>query len=168
MKSTPVQLCFSGAYSVERLESRRLQRLRRTSAARHTSLPRFRAIHGREFNGGETDFRLLGPVERSLIERDVVADIRTHPEAWQHPEIAEVRESRPLAPNLILNQGKNAWFTGAARVNDFNYYCAAGTGTTTPAVTDTGLGSEVARTGTFLTGAGNCGTATPCGFNLCD
>ena len=159
MKSANVGIGFSGQYSVERLESRRLRNIRRASASRHGDLPRFRAIHGREFNGGETDFLLLNPITRALVERDIVADITARPEAWQHPEVVEVRESRPVCSNLILDQGKNAWFTGATRINNFNLYCAAGTGTATPAVTDTGLGSELSRTGTMLTGAGNCGTS---------
>jgi hypothetical protein len=58
-------------------------------------------------------------------------------------------EERPWTENLVLAQGKNAFFSG-------NYagalarYCAVGTGTTTPASTDVGLGAEVKRTGTLL------------------
>lgn len=66
-------------------------------------------------------------------------------------------EERPWSDNLILNQGKDYWGSG---VGSFAYLvraCAVGTGTTPPAVTDIGLGSETRRSITYLTGAGNCG-----------
>ena len=70
----------------------------------------------------------------------------------------EVVEDRPYQPNLVLDQGKNQIMGGTDSFASCFYYCAVGTGTATPAATDTQLGAEVKRTGTYLTGAGNCDT----------
>ena len=59
-------------------------------------------------------------------------------------------EERPWTKNLVLAQGKNAFFGGGIWAGSLARYCAVGTGTTTPASTDVGLGSEVKRTGTLL------------------
>lgn len=66
-------------------------------------------------------------------------------------------EERPWARNLILDQGKNYWAGG---IGSFAYLvraCAVGTGTTTPAASDTGLQSEAKRTTTYYTASGGCG-----------
>ena len=149
---------LSGAYSVQRFESVRLRRIRREGLRRHGDPSAWRNIHGFTFTGCAAHFLTLSPVTRALIERDIVADILERPHEWEHPEVAEVVEERPVTPNLVLDQGLNNWFTGAYLFGDFNRYCAIGTGTGTPAVTDTGLGAEVHRTGSMLSGAGNCGT----------
>ena len=59
-------------------------------------------------------------------------------------------EERPWTKNLVLAQGKNTFFGGSYYAGELARYCAVGTGTTTPASTDVGLGSEVKRTGTLL------------------
>ena len=61
-------------------------------------------------------------------------------------------EERPWTKNLVLAQGKDAFF-GGTWAGRLARYCAVGTGTTTPASTDVGLESEVIgkRTGTLLT-----------------
>ena len=59
-------------------------------------------------------------------------------------------EERPWTKNLVLAQGKNAFFGGGLWAANLARYCAVGTGTTTPASTDVGLGAEVKRTGTLL------------------
>ena len=59
-------------------------------------------------------------------------------------------EERPWTKNLVLAQGKDAFFGGSYYAGELARYCAVGTGTTTPASTDVGLGSEVNRTGTLL------------------
>ena len=59
-------------------------------------------------------------------------------------------EERPWTKNLVLAQGKDAFFGGSYYAGQLARYCAVGTGTTTPASTDVGLGSEVKRTGTLL------------------
>lgn len=66
-------------------------------------------------------------------------------------------QERPWARNLILDQGKNYWAGG---VGSFAYLvraCAVGTGTATPAASDTGLQSEAKRTITYYTQSGGCG-----------
>lgn len=148
----------SGAYSTQRFESVRLRRLRRRGLSLHGNPAAWRNTHGVEFNGSASHFLTLSPVTRALIERDIVADIRDRGWEWENPEIAEVVEDRPVAPNLVLDQGLNSWFTGVYLLGNFNRYCAIGTGTTPPAVTDVGLGSEAHRTETMLTGTGNCGS----------
>lgn len=59
-------------------------------------------------------------------------------------------EERPWTKNLVLTQGKDTFFGGSYWAGELARYCAAGTGTTTPASTDVGLGAEVKRTGTLL------------------
>lgn len=66
-------------------------------------------------------------------------------------------EERPWTKNLVLDQGKNTFFGGSYYAGQLARYCAVGTGTTTPASTDVGLGTEVKRTGTLL--ASGTGTA---------
>jgi hypothetical protein len=61
--------------------------------------------------------------------------------------------------NLILNQGLDK--IGTTSILTLFQCCAAGTGNTATAVTQTGLVAEVARTSTILSGAGNTGTTTP-------
>lgn len=148
----------SGAYATELTESTRLRRLRCAGLSRHGNPTAWRNLHGYGFNGCASHFLTLSPVTRALIERDIVSDIKERPQAWERLEVAEVIESRPLKPNLVLKQALNNWFTGAYYFANFNRYCAIGTGTSTPAITDTGLGAEVRRTGMMLTGAGNCGS----------
>lgn len=58
--------------------------------------------------------------------------------------------------NLILNQGLDS-IASRAFAECFTA-CAVGTGNTAPANADTQLVAEIARTTTYLTGAGNCGT----------
>lgn len=70
-----------------------------------------------------------------------------------------VAEERPFANNLILDQGINNILNGTANWANCFAYCAVGTGTGAPAVSDTSLGTEVIRTANYLTGAGNCGTS---------
>lgn len=60
-------------------------------------------------------------------------------------------EERPWTKNLVLAQGKDAFFSGSYFAGGLARYCAAGTGTTPPASTDVGLGAEVTRTGTLVT-----------------
>lgn len=72
-----------------------------------------------------------------------------------------VVSERPWANNMILNQGKD-WVLAGTRTFAASFtHCAVGTGTTPVAATDTGLTSEAAaaRTNTYLTGSGNCGTS---------
>lgn len=72
-----------------------------------------------------------------------------------------VVSERPWANNMILNQGKDWVMAGTRNIAASFAYCAVGTGTTPVAATDTGLTSEAAtaRTNTYLTGTGNCGTS---------
>ena len=150
---------LQGRYSVLRFESRRLWALRRRGLARHGNPAAWRAVHGGEFCGREAQHLQLGAVTRALIDRDIARDIEEHPEAWRNSEIADVVEERPATCNLVLDACFDNFFTGAMGIGNITRYCAVGTGTGTPAVSDTGLGSEVARTDTMLTGSGNCGTS---------
>lgn len=148
-----------GRYYVLRFESRRLLALRRRGLARHGNPAAWRAVRGGEFCGREGQYLQLDAVTRALIDRDVARDIAEHPEAWRNSEIAEVVEERPATCNLVLDACFDNFFAGSLGIGNITRYCAVGTGTVTPAVSDTGLGSEVARTGTMLTGSGNCGTS---------
>jgi hypothetical protein len=69
--------------------------------------------------------------------------------------------------NLILTQGLDKIATTVI-ANVFTY-CVVGTGNTPPAANQTGLVAEAARTGNYLSGAGNCGTTrvTPTKITMC-
>jgi hypothetical protein len=58
--------------------------------------------------------------------------------------------------NLILNQGLDS--IGVRKFSECFIACAVGTGNTAPANNQTALVAEAARTATYLTGVGNCGT----------
>ena len=66
-------------------------------------------------------------------------------------------QERPWARNLILDQGKNYWAGGTGSFAYLVRACAVGTGTATPAASDTGLQSEAKRTTTYYTVSGGCG-----------
>lgn len=70
-----------------------------------------------------------------------------------------VERSLPLKNNLILNQGKN--YVAQRSFVENILYCAVGTGTTPPLLTDTGLSNEAARTGDVATEV-----TTPCETTL--
>lgn len=141
-----------GEYAIDCVESQRLRLIRCRSFARHC------ATRNQSFDGSASHFLKLPPSVRVAIERDIVDDIRAHPKEWEHPEVAEVVESRPCTPNLVLDRAFDQFFAGTFGMAAFNRYCAVGIGTTTPAVTDTALATEVHRTGTVLPGVGNCGS----------
>lgn len=61
--------------------------------------------------------------------------------------------------NLVLDSGLNLCAT--TLFASLSRYCAVGTGNTAPAVGQNLLNAEVARTGTMVIGAGNCGTNSP-------
>jgi len=76
-------------------------------------------------------------------------------------ENGEAVEQRPFAENAILDAFLNRVCdcSGVDNLAYFFWYHALGSGTTPVAYTDTGLVTEVRRTGTRLTGAGNLGSA---------
>lgn len=155
-------IAVSGKYHVERFESRRLWKLRRLGLHRHGNPVAWRALHGYEFSGCAAQYLTLSATTRALIDKDIARDIRERPQEWEHPEVAEVIESRPANCNLVLDAALDNVLNGTAYLADLTRYCCAGTGTTPPAVSDTSLGSELTatmpRTGTMLTTSGSCDT----------
>lgn len=149
--------------SVQVVESRRLRKVRTASFHRHGNVDAFRNLHGAPFNGCYSQFMALSGTTRALIERDLVRDIRENPEQWEaaRGDVAEVVDERAEKPNLFLSQGKDRLLDGTSSPPRIAMYAAVGTGTTTPAASDIGLGSEVKRTGSYLAGSGNCGTTYP-------
>lgn len=145
--------------SVQVVEKARLHRVRRESFKRHGDSAAWCRSHSVPFSGRASHFLSLPAITRALIEKDVVADMSTHPQLWEKSPVVEVCEDRPEAHNLVLNQGLNNLLNGTSNPSLVSRYCAVGTGTTPPAATDTILGSEVKRTSTYLTGSGNCGTS---------
>ena len=76
-------------------------------------------------------------------------------------ENGKVVEDRPWAENMILNQGLDYALSGSYQqvANLFQYHCV-GTSNIAVAATQTGLGNEVKRTGTLVTGDGKVGRTT--------
>jgi hypothetical protein len=58
--------------------------------------------------------------------------------------------------NLVLDSGLN--LAASFAFADLFAYCAVGTGNAVPAVNQNSLVAEAARTGSYVTGPGNCGT----------
>lgn len=73
-------------------------------------------------------------------------------------ENGNVIKEFPRQKNMILNQGKDGIMSGSYSFSNAFRYCAAGSGSTAVAATDVALVTELNRTGTYLTGSGNCGT----------
>lgn len=65
-------------------------------------------------------------------------------------------ETGPFA-NVITNGGLDLVCSAHHLANVFTH-CRVGTGSAAPAITDTGLQTQVAATATYLPGPGNCGT----------
>lgn len=149
--------------SVQVVESRRLRQVRTAAFRRHGNADAFRNLHGMPFNGCYSHFMALSGRTRALIENDLVRDIRENAEAWEaaRMDVAEVVEERTEKPNLFLSQGKNQILDGTIGPDKISTRCVVGTGTATPAASDVGLGTEVKRTESYLTGSGNCGTTYP-------
>ena len=69
-------------------------------------------------------------------------------------------EQHGAKDNLILDQGLD--YAAQYYFADIFKYCAVGTGQVAPAVTNTALGAETARTNNYITNpTGECGTTTP-------
>jgi hypothetical protein len=150
--------------TVQVVESRRLHAVRRRAYARHGNPAAWRNLHGVPFSGCCSHYRTLSAVTRALIDRAVARDLAEHPQAWEHSrrhEVAEVVEERPEKPNLVLTQGIDRILNGTTFPTLASRYCAVGTGTGTPAASNTALGSEVKRSASYLVGSGNCGTTYP-------
>lgn len=145
--------------AVQVVEKRRLREVRKRAFAQHGDPSSWRNLHGVPFNGGLSHFQTLSPYTRSRIEREVVRDLREHMEEWRGSPVCSVVEDRPEVSNLFLDQGKDAIVGGTIYIAGASLYAAIGTGTTPPTVSDSTLGSEVKRTATYLTGAGNCGSS---------
>lgn len=152
--------------SVEVVECRRLHVCRTRFFNKHGDATAFRNLHGRDFTGTFTDFMALSLRTRTLIESDLRKDITEHRHEWEQSNAREtvaVVETRAEKPNLFLTQGINNLLNYTTNPSQVSKYCVAGTGTTTPAASDTSLEGEVRRSTSYLTGAGNCGTTTSTG-----
>ena len=68
-----------------------------------------------------------------------------------------VVKDNPWEKNLILNIFLDCLCGGGNSIPTLTSVHVVGTGTNIPAATDVGLGTEVRRTATYFTGAGNCG-----------
>ena len=142
-----------GRFKIQVVEREICREVRRKAVAELGIADGFRSLHGRNFSGSGDDLCLLAPAERQLVDAAVVASILAEPEAWNtSPE--HLIEDRAEQPNLILNQGLNNLASRACTWETFGGYCSLGTGTSTPAVTQTGLDTQVVRTNTLLGGLG--------------
>lgn len=110
----------------------------------------FEQAHGHRFTGSGADRRLLPPEIQRRVDGQLVKSMRRHPAAWRSSSVARVAEDRPWAENLILNQGLDYLASRATWWAAMGAYCVLGTGTATPAITQTGLGAEVVRTNNLL------------------
>jgi hypothetical protein len=148
MKDISIGGKLSGEYKLQVVERSRLHEVRKKSAR----------AHGIRHNGTTSEFMSLPYAQRALIEDDVARDIVEHEHEWYASHVAGVAYETGKA-NLILDQGLNSYFSGTFYFGEWGKYCCVGTGTTAAAISDTGLVSESKRTGTYLTGSGNCGTS---------
>lgn len=148
---------LSGRIGMQVLESTLLPRVRCASARMHGVNKAFKARYGYSFDGSTESYLRCSPEQRRMIERDVVRHIQEHSHDWSNSEL-RTKYVQPTKPNLILDTALNGFFAGNRSIATLTKACALGTGTATPAVTDTLLGTEVKRSNTYLTTTGACGT----------
>lgn len=110
----------------------------------------FAQSHGHRFTGSGADRQLLPPEIQRRVDGQIVKSMRRDPAAWRKSQVARVAEDRPWADNLITNLGLDYLAGGTTYWGGLGY-CVLGTGTATPAFTDTGLRTEVVRTSNMLT-----------------
>ncbi len=138
-----------GRFKIQVVEREICRAVRRKAVAELGIADGFQDLHGWDFSGSGDDLLLLSPAERQLVDSAVVASILTEPEAWNASPVHLI-EDRAEQPNLILNQGLDNLASIACTWENFGSYCALGTGTSTPAVTQTALDAQVVRTNTLL------------------
>ena len=109
----------------------------------------FSQVNGHRFTGSGGDRQLLPPEIRKRVDGQLVKSMRRYPMAWRKSPVVRVAEFRPWANNLILNQGLDYLAGGTITWAGVGTYCVLGTGTSTPAFTDVGLGTEVVRTNNY-------------------
>lgn len=110
----------------------------------------FEQTSGRRFSGTGADRALLPPEIGRRVDSALRKSMRRYPGAWRKSPVGRVVIDRPKADNLILNQGLDYLAGNTTSWGTLGNYCVLGTGTATPAFTDTGLGTEIIRTNTTL------------------
>ena len=106
---------------------------------------------GRRFSGTGPDRALLPPTVARRVDAALCKAIRKFPRKWKASPVGNVALDRPEADNLILNQGLDYLGAGTTNWGSLGAYCVLGSGTTTPATSQTGLDSEIVRTNNLLT-----------------
>ena len=143
---------IKGRFNVKKCERARTAEVRR-SAFYHKD---------NEFDGSFSAYSRLSDEDRGLIDSVVAKDITDNPEAWADSPVLELAESG-FQDNLVLNRGLdwccNSSSSSTISFGRFAEYHVLGTGTAAPTATDTILQTETSgrRSGTYLTGSGNCG-----------
>ena len=111
----------------------------------------FELAHGHRFTGSGEDRMLLPAEIREKVDAALRKSMRRYPAQWRKAPVARIPVDLPEADNIILNQGLDYLGAGTAHWGNMGMYCVLGTGTATPAFTDTGLGAEIIRTNNELT-----------------
>lgn len=144
------------AYTEERAICRSVAR-RTLSALEHKA---FAVRNGRQFSGAHEDRLALPKSTSRRVDHAIRSSLTRHPRAWRRSPVVARPVDRPEQCNLILNQMLDYLGARTTTYTTFMSYCVLGTGTATPAVTDTALGVEVVRTNNTLSTAINDSNAT--------
>lgn len=139
-----------GSYKWSTVEKAICLRVARRAVSNSGFDPSFEQAHGHRFTGSGADRRLLPHELQRRVDGQLVKSMRKNPSAWRSSPVARISEDRSWADNLILNQGLDYLASRATWWAAMGAYCVLGTGTATPAITQTGLGTEVVRTKNLL------------------
>lgn len=155
-----VSVGVAAHYRFQVTEKQRLIALRKRGFSRHANFARWAKNHGTSFRGDLAHYSALPEAVRRAIDREIAQDVLEYPKAWEESPVVAIPEDRPKEKNLVLDTLLDWCCT--ANLSNFvpgiRYHCL-GSGTSTPTTSDTLLGNEIRRSGTYLTGSGNLGSS---------
>lgn len=142
---------IKGRYNLKTCERERTVQVRRR-AFQHKQC---------NFDGSFSAYSRLPEEDRHMIDAEIAKDIAENASDWDSSPIIELAETG-FQDNLILNRGLDWCCDYAGSFGNFSKYHVLGTGTAAPSATDTILQTETSgrRSGTYLTGSGNCGVTS--------
>ena len=139
-----------GRYKMQVIEKAICLRVARRAVIAAGYACTFEQATGRSFSGTGSDRCLLPPEIGRRVDAALCKAIRKFPREWKASPVGNVAVDRPETDNLILNQCLDYLGAGTANWGSIGSYCVLGSGTSTPVVTQTGLDSEIVRTGNTL------------------
>jgi hypothetical protein len=150
-----------GRYKMQTVEKAICLRVAKKAVRSSGYSEAFQRSTGRVFNGTGSDRAILPREIGVHVDAALCKSMRRYPEKWRKSPIVSVALDRDEEDNLILNQGLDYLAAGTTNWATMGEYCVLGVGTAIPAVTDTGLATEIIRTSTKV--SGSCNTTSNIG-----